>query len=111
MPALHKGDLMTQGAADRRRGRAASRKDNIIRIRVAVPTKTMLTLAATWRGQKLSEFMLDSARRRAEDTNVDRRGFFLDAEAHKKFLAMLDAPAIPSQDLRARMNRRPSWER
>jgi uncharacterized protein (DUF1778 family) len=101
---------MTQGAADCRRGRA-TRKDNIIRIRVAVGIKTMLNLAATLRGQKLSEFMLDSARRQAEDTIVDRRGFCLDAETHERFLKMFDAPTIPSQDLRARMNRRPSWER
>src|SRR5882757_1855104 len=102
---------MIQATADRRRGRAATRKDDVIQIRASVATKAILNRAATLRGQKLSEFMLDSARRQAEETILDQRSFFLDAEAHKKFLAMLDSPAPPSRELRARMNRKPSWER
>jgi uncharacterized protein (DUF1778 family) len=98
---------MTQADADRRRGR----KDDVIQIRASVATKAILNRAAILRGQKLSEFMLDSARRQAEETILDQRSFFLDAEAHKKFLAMLDSPAPPSRELRARMNRKPSWER
>jgi len=102
---------MTQAATDRRRSRAGTRKDDVIQIRASVATKTILNRAATLRGQKLSEFMLDSARRQAEETILDQRSFFLDADAHKQFLAMLDAPAMPSRELRARMNRKPSWER
>jgi uncharacterized protein (DUF1778 family) len=102
---------MAQSAADRRRGRAVTRKDDVIQIRASVATKAILKRAATLRGQKLSEFMLDSARRQAEETILDQRSFFLDADAHKKFLAILDSPATPSRELRARMNRKPSWER
>ncbi len=36
-------------------------KDDIIRIRAPAETKAMLIRAARLRGQKLSEFMLDSA--------------------------------------------------
>jgi uncharacterized protein (DUF1778 family) len=61
------------------------------------------------RGQKLSEFMLDSARRQAEDAILDQRSFFLDPEMHEKFLALLDSPPKPSKELRARMRRPPSW--
>jgi uncharacterized protein (DUF1778 family) len=103
---------MAQAArADRRGGRTSNRKDDVIQIRTSVATKAILHRAATLRGQKLSEFMLDSARRQAEETILDQRSFFLDPEAHKAFLAMLDAPAAPSRELRARMNRKPSWER
>lgn len=46
---------MPQSAqGDRRRGRAASRKDNVIQIRAAAETKAILNRAATLRGQKLS---------------------------------------------------------
>jgi uncharacterized protein (DUF1778 family) len=63
------------------------------------------------RGQKLSEFMLESARARAEETILDQRLFTLDDDAYKAFLAMLDAPAKPDKALRARMKRKPAWKR
>jgi uncharacterized protein (DUF1778 family) len=95
--------------ADARRGRSTARKDDLIQIRASAETKAILNRAATLRGQKLSEFMLDSARRQAEETLLDQRTFFLDARAHEKLLALLDKPIMPSRELRARMNRKPSW--
>jgi|SRR6185312_7441195 len=106
------GTAMTQAVqSDRRRGRAASRKYNVIQIRASVETKAILNGAATLRGQKLSEFMLESARRQAEETILDQRTFFLDSAAHAKFLAPLDVPAKPTGALRAFIKRKPSWER
>ncbi len=103
---------MTQTVrTERRRGPSVSRKDDVIQIRASVETKAILNRAATLRGQKLSEFMLESARRQAEETILDQRAFFLDAAAHEKFLAMLDNPVRPTKALRALMQRRPSWQR
>ena len=87
------------------------RKDDIIQIRAPAETKALLNRAAQLRGQKLSEFMLESARRQAEEAILDQRVFFLDAEAHEAFLAELDAPAKPNAALRALMARKPAWER
>ncbi len=87
------------------------RKDDIIQIRASAETKAMLNRAAALRGQKLSEFMLDSARRQAEEAILDQRVFFLDAKAHEAFLAMLDAPAKPNAALRALMARKLAWQR
>lgn len=89
----------------------AARKDDVIQIRASAETKAILNRAAALRGQKLSEFMLESARRQAEDMILDQRMFFLDAKAHEKFLAMLDEPAAPSIALRALMTRQPAWEK
>jgi uncharacterized protein (DUF1778 family) len=103
---------MTRAARNERRGaHAANRKDDVIQIRTSAAAKAILNRAATLRGQKLSEFMLDSARRQAENTILDQRSFFLDPKAHERFLAMLDNPVRPSKELRARMRRKPSWER
>lgn len=103
---------MTQSAGTQRsRARASARKDDVIQIRASAETKTILNRAASLRGQKLSEFMLDSARRQAEETILDQRNFFLDADAHEKFVAMLDAPERPSEELRNRVKRKPSWAR
>jgi uncharacterized protein (DUF1778 family) len=87
-----------------------NRKDDFIRIRTSTATKTMLNRAARLRGQTLSDFVLDSARRQAEETILDQCGFFLDARAHERFLAMLNAAAQPDMAMRARMNRKPFWE-
>lgn len=93
------------------RNRNAARKDDVIQIRASAGTKAILSRAAGLRGQKLSEFMLDSARRQAEETILDQRTFFLDDDAHQKFLDLLDAPTKPSEELRGRMTRKPAWER
>ena len=90
---------------------SAARKDDLIQIRATAATKAILNRAAAMRGQKLSEFMLESARARAEETILDQRLFALDEDAYRQFIAMLDAPAKPDKALRARMGRKPAWER
>jgi len=101
---------MTQVTQDKR-GIPAPRKDDVIQIRASAGTKAILSRAATLRGQKLSEFMLESARRLAEETILDQRSFFLEPEAHEKFLAMLDAPIRPNKKLRELFQHKPVWDR
>jgi uncharacterized protein (DUF1778 family) len=88
----------------------SARKDDVIQIRASAETKAVLNRAAALRGQKLSEFMLDSARRQAEEAILDQRIFFLDAKAHEKFLALLDSPPKPNKKLKALITRKPAWE-
>jgi len=89
---------------------SARSKDDVIQIRASAETKALFVRAAALRGQKLSEFMLESARHQAEETILDQRAFFLDEEAHARFLALLDAPPQPSAETRARLNRKTPWE-
>jgi uncharacterized protein (DUF1778 family) len=89
----------------------AARKDDVIQIRASAETKALLNRAASLRGQKLSEFMLESARQRAEEALLDQRLFLLDAKAHAEFVALLDAPAKPSAALKRLMARKPAWQR
>ena len=103
--------MANSAAAHIGRKRDGTRKDDVIQIRTSVGMKAILNRAATLRGQKLSEFMLDSARRQAEETILDQRAFFLDGQAHEKLLELLDAPAKPSAELLALMRRKPAWER
>ena len=86
------------------------RKDEVIQIRASAEAKAILNRAAAIRGQKLSEFMLESARRQAEETIFDQRTFFLDDDAHLRFLALLDSPPKPSAKVRARFKRKPPWK-
>jgi len=88
----------------------ARSKDAVIQIRASAEIKALFVRAAALRGQKLSEFMLASARQQAEETILDQRAFFLDEEAHARFLALLDAPPQPSAKARARLSREAPWE-
>ncbi|WP_293372805.1 DUF1778 domain-containing protein [Phenylobacterium sp.] len=82
----------------------------MIQIRASAETKAILSRAAALRGQKLSEFMLDSARRQAEDALLDQRVFTLDAKAYDAFLALLNAPTKPKTRLVELMSRKAPWE-
>ena len=86
------------------------RKDEVIQIRVCAEAKAILNRAAALRGKKLSEFMLESERRSADETILGQRTFFLDDSAHARFLALLDSPPRPSVDTRARFKRMTPWE-
>jgi uncharacterized protein (DUF1778 family) len=86
------------------------RKDDVIQIRASAEMKAILNRAAVLRGQKLSEFMLDSARRQAEDALLDQRVFFLQPRAYEAFLALLDAPAAPDPNLAELMRRKAPWD-
>ena len=85
-------------------------KDDVIQIRASAETKALFNRAAAMRGQKLSEFMLESARHEALERLLDQRSFFLDDEAHAHFLKLLDALPAPSAKARARLNRKAPWE-
>jgi uncharacterized protein (DUF1778 family) len=89
---------------------AHARKDDVIQIRTSAEAKALIQRAAVLRGQKLSEFMLDSARQRAEDTLLDQRMFFLDEDAHQAFMAMLDHPAPLDPAAISRLNRKAPWQ-
>ena len=88
----------------------ARRKDDVIQIRASGEAKAILNRAAALRGQKLSEFMLECARREAEETILDQRAFFLDDKAHARFIALLDSPHRPSAEARARLRRKAPWD-
>jgi uncharacterized protein (DUF1778 family) len=88
----------------------ATRKDTTIQIRASAETKALINRAASLRGQKLSEFALETIRARAEDTLLDQRLFILDPKAHEQFLKILDSPVRPSKKLRALLNRKPPWK-
>jgi uncharacterized protein (DUF1778 family) len=85
-------------------------KDDVIQIRASAETKALFNRAAAMRGQKLSEFMLESAWHEALERLLDQRSFFLDDQAHAHFLKLLDAPPAPSAKARTRLNRKAPWE-
>jgi uncharacterized protein (DUF1778 family) len=61
-------------------------------LRLSRAAKKTLQAAATAERKSVSEFVLDSALREAEERLADRRVFTLDAKRWAAFVAALDAP-------------------
>jgi uncharacterized protein (DUF1778 family) len=61
-------------------------------LRLSPEAKEKLQAAASVSQRSVSEFVLESALVRAEETLTDRTRFGLDADQWKAFLAALDAP-------------------
>jgi uncharacterized protein (DUF1778 family) len=76
-------------------------------LRLTPEAKRTLNIAASAAGRSVSEFVLESALARAEETLADRRHFGLDAERWEAFLIALDAPPREMPDLE-RLMREPS---
>ena len=76
-------------------------------LRLTPSAKRALQIAALAAHRSVSEFVLESALARAEETLPDRRRFGLTAEQWKAFQAALDAPPRPARRL-ARLLKEPS---
>ena len=86
-----------------------NRRDDVIQIRASRETKALLQRAAELKHQKLSEFMLESARRSAEDTILDRTLFLFDDKTFDRFVAILDSPPAVAPDVVTRYRRKMPW--
>jgi uncharacterized protein (DUF1778 family) len=64
-------------------------------LRLTPVAKRTLYAAAAAARRSVSDFVLESALTRAEETLADRRLFGLDAERWEAFMAALDAPPHP----------------
>ncbi len=76
-------------------------------LRLTAADKHVLKTAAGAARCSVSEFVLESALARAQETLPDRQAFGLDADRWEAFLSALDAPMRPAPRL-ARLLREPS---
>jgi uncharacterized protein (DUF1778 family) len=87
-----------------------SRRDRTINIRVLPGEQAVIDRAAAAVGKNRSDFMLEAARREAENVLLDRRMFMLDDEAYRKFIERLDAPPRRNEKLRRLLTTKAPWE-
>ena len=73
-------------------------------LRVTPQAKQRIAAAAQAEQRSVSEFVLQSALERADETLADRRVFSLNAEQWAKFQAALDAPPRDNPRLRKLLN-------
>ncbi len=79
-------------------------------LRLTPEAKRTLNIAASAAGRSVSEFVLESALSRAEETLADRQHFGLDAEKWEAFMAALEAPAREIPQLERLMREKSIFE-
>ena len=89
---------------------AASSKRQSLNLRIKPEERGLIDRAAKTLGKNRTDFMLDAARRVAEETLLDRTIFTVSPKAYAEFLARLDAPPQPNDRLRRTMRTTAPWE-
>jgi uncharacterized protein (DUF1778 family) len=82
----------------------------MINIRIRPEVRELIDQAASLQGKSRSDFMLEAARRAAEEALLDQTLIRVDPETYARFVALLDAPPAPNEDLRRLMNTPAPWE-
>jgi len=81
-----------------------------LNIRIRPEDRALFDQAARARGKNRTDFILDAARQAAEDALLDRSMLHVSPEAYAEFLALLDAPAQPSERLRRTLQTPLPWD-
>jgi len=75
-------------------------RDRRFQLRASASEEELIKVAAERQGVNVTEFILRSARERAEQTLAEQTRFVLDEKQWKAFLAALDRPAKAKPRLR-----------
>ncbi len=86
-----------------------SRRETL-NIRIRPEERGLIDRAAQVRGKNRTDFILDAARRAAEEALLDRAIMSVSPEAYADFLARLEAPPQPNERLRRTMQTLPPWD-
>jgi uncharacterized protein (DUF1778 family) len=84
---------------------------NSLNLRIKPELRGLIDRAAQLAGKNRTDFVLEAARRAAEDALLDRTVFTVGPEAYAEFLARLDAPPQPNERLRRTMRTPAPWDR
>jgi uncharacterized protein (DUF1778 family) len=82
-----------------------------LNLRIKPELRGLIDRAAQLAGKNRTDFVLDAARRAAEDALLDRTVFSVSPKAYAEFLARLDAPPQPNGRLRRTMQAAAPWDR
>ena len=86
------------------------RKRQSLNLRIKPEERGLIDRAAKTLGKNRTDFMLDAARRAAEEALLDRTIFSVSPKAYADFLARLDAPPQPNERLRRTLRTSAPWE-
>jgi uncharacterized protein (DUF1778 family) len=85
-------------------------KREALNLRIKPQVRALIDQAAELAGKNRTDFVLDAARRAAEDTLLDRTVFKVTRNTYRQFLARLDAPPKPNKRLLKSIRTPAPWE-
>ena len=88
-----------------------SQRRETLNIRIKSDERGLIDRAALVRGQNRTDFILEAARRAAEDALLDRTLITVSPKAYHEFVKRLDAKPRPNARLRKTMSTRAPWEK
>ncbi len=80
-----------------------------LNIRISSDMRALIDRAAEAGGKTRTDFVLEAVRRAAEEALLDKALYMVGPDAHAAFLAALDAPAQPNEQLRRTMRAHTPW--
>ena len=89
---------------------ATSAKRDTLNLRIKPGERSLIDQAARSVGKNRTDFVLDAARRAAEEALLDRTLVSVTPEAYAEFLARLDAPPQPNERHRRAMQTPAPWD-
>ena len=87
-----------------------TRKRQSLNLRIKPEERGLIDRAAKTLGKNRTDFVLDAARRAAEDALIDRNVLMVSPKAYAEFLARLDAPPQPNERLQKTLRTAAPWE-
>jgi uncharacterized protein (DUF1778 family) len=81
-----------------------------VNLRVREETRALIDKAASIQGRSRTDFMIEAARRAAEEAILDQRVIMVDQESYDRFLAILDRPPQSNDALRKLMRTKAPWD-
>ena len=87
-----------------------TRKRQSLNLRIKPEERGLIDRAAKTLGKNRTDFVLDAARRAAEDALLDRTVLTVSPKAYAEFLARLDAPPKPKERLQKTLRTPAPWE-
>ena len=81
-----------------------------LNLRIPAAERYLIDRAAESAGKTRTDFILEAARRAAEEALLDRALMVVSPEAYTRFLKRLDRPAQPNERLRSTMQTKAPWQ-
>lgn len=81
-----------------------------LNIRVKPEVRNLIDRAAELLGKNRTDFMLEASQRAAEEALLNRLVFTVEPDVHVAFMARLDAPPQPNDQLRRTMTTKAPWD-
>lgn len=82
-----------------------------LNLRIKPEDKILIDRAANAVGKNRTEFVLEAARRAAEETLADLRVINVSSEVYQEFINQLDATPVSNEALKKTMMSKFSWEK